>query len=126
MKLALYWIGALLLIMTLLLAVMGLAGLVMTHHLPFHRVWGGFIVLVGLVCIVAGKISPSSLWKPRWRGSSGAVVSPGAAQMANVFGLAFVAGGAVYGVTGDVIYLLGALFIFAAYVSVVRSSDSPV
>ncbi len=115
MKPALYWISALALVVALVLSMIGLAELVMTHHSPFHQVWGAFIVLLGIVCIVAGKVSPSSLWKPRWRGDQRVVVSSSASQISTVIGIAFVAGGAVYAFTSEVWYLIGAMVIVAAF-----------
>lgn len=115
MRPAAYWTSAFLLVVALLFSVFGLAALVMTHHTPFHRVWGGFIVLIGMVCVIAGRVSPSSLWNSRWRGGARVVVGPRTTQISSVIGIAFVAGGIVYAITGKVLYLSCALIVVALY-----------
>jgi len=56
MRRTVYWIGALLLIIALIVLIFGVAEFVAEHHWPFYRTWGGFLLLIiALVFFVVAR-----------------------------------------------------------------------
>jgi hypothetical protein len=69
MRRALYWIGALLLIIALIVLIFAAAAFVSERHWPFNQIWGGFLLLLfALVLFISAR-----------RGSSGGMTMPGKA-----------------------------------------------
>jgi hypothetical protein len=115
MRQVFYWTGALLLVVTLLIAIFGAAEFVMARHWPFHQVWGVFFIVVGVILAVAGKLSPSGLWRSRWRNAPPPIVGSSATQLTTVVGIAFVVAGTGYALIGEVWVLIGAMILVSLY-----------
>jgi uncharacterized membrane protein YhaH (DUF805 family) len=46
MRRALYWVGAVLLIIALIVLIFGAANFIAERHWPFYKIWGGFLFLL--------------------------------------------------------------------------------
>ena len=126
MRKAAYWLGATALVIALLLLIFGVAFLISESALPFQRIWASVLTLLGFVLIAASRFRAATLLRQfggtqKSRRNS---LPPSRAFLA-VYGIALVAGGIGYGITGNINLTIGALGIVVLHAGWVRSIQPP-
>ena len=83
---------------------------------PFHRIWGAFIALLGIVVVVLGWKFPALLWGlQKEQDSVDPVTLSRAGRSQAVFGAAVFAGGIAYAFTSRMDFLMGAVILAVIY-----------
>src|SRR5262245_34025368 len=127
MKRIIYWIGATVLIVTLLITLFIGGSFIAKRHWPFPLIWGAFVAILGILLIIIGRTFPGILWGIEHSATAAEPhVFQRAAWTATVFGSIIVGGGVGFALTGQVEVLIGAFgagVIFMRLAAGRRGSD---
>lgn len=113
---ALYWLGSLLLILILLISIGGLAVWVYSTGQPFHRLWGGFFVVLGFLLLASSFRNPHALWRRHFlrpEDSPSEDTYPGEmiSALPKFWGIGLICAGISYAATGNIWVVIATMWI---------------
>ena len=127
MKSFLYWTGATILVIALLVGLFLTGDFIAAKHWSFASIWGGFLAGLGLLVLVLGRTVPAKLWGVSKASSElDSRILRRAAWIPTIFGALILLGGAGYALTARADVLVGAFVVAGLYLRVAlrRPGDS--